>query len=256
MHEDLALMQFYFGKAGDRWRHAEPLLRQMPVAQVVLELCNTPLVWEGGRHRIPTQCPKCGVTRLTRSGHYVLIFTGGGVFDISGDRNQPHRVTCSACDGAIDALALLDDLNFSAKERDALLDGPFRKYAPRMSMWVVAESEAGKHSIGRTVSEALDELLGATYENEQRLCRVEHYSREQATRLAREHSKDMPWRTVEIDSRTLEAKNPRWHGGDLLPWELHKIADDKVVARIVETKALDVELEQIRRRRLAELGWS
>jgi hypothetical protein len=186
----------------------------------------------------------------------VLVFLGGGVLDHAGQRNAPHRLSCSACDGAIDVLDLLDDLDFTAKERDALLDGAFKKYAPTMSTWVVAESEAGKHSIGRTVPEALEPLLGPVFENEQRLCRVQHYSREQATRLAREHSKDMPWKTVAIDSHTLQPTNPRWHGGPLCEWELRRIADDKVVARIVETKALDVELEQIRQQRLSELGWS
>jgi hypothetical protein len=253
MVEDLALMRYTFGRTGDRSRHAEPLLQQMPVAFVVFELCDVQLVWQGGRHRVPAPCPACGVTRLTRSGHYVLIFTGGGVFDISGGRNQPHRVTCSACDKAIDVLALLDDLNFSAGERDALLDGPFRKYAPTMGMWIAAESETGRHSVARTAAAALNELLGPTYEPEQRLVRIECFSLEQAQRLVAEHSKDMPWKQVQIDSHTLEPLDPYWHGGPLAEWELRKIEDGKVAARIIETKALDVELEQIRRRRLAEL---
>jgi hypothetical protein len=66
----------------------------------------------------------------------------------------------------------------------------------------------------------------------------------------------MPWRTVTIDAHTLEPLDPYWHGGPLAEWELRKIEDGKVVARIVETKALDVELEQIRQQRLSELGWS
>jgi hypothetical protein len=253
MIEDLALMRYTFGRSGDAWRHAEPLLQQMPVAFEVFELCNIKRLWQDGQHRIPTQCPKCGVIRLSRSDDYALVFLGGGVHDHSGQLNQPHRITCLACNATIDVLDLLDDLNLSAKERDALLDGPFRKYAPTMSMWVVAESEAGKVSFGRTAAEALDGLLGPTYENEQRLCRVECYGLEQAQRLVQEHSKAMPWKTVAIDSRTLEPRDPYWHGGPLCEWELRRLADDKVVARIVETKALDVELEQIRRRRLAEL---
>jgi hypothetical protein len=226
----------------------------MPIAFEAFGLLGIKLLWQSARHRIPLPCPKCGVTRLTRSGHYVLIFTGGGVFDISGGRNQPHRVTCSACDAAIDVLALLDDLNLSAGERDELLDGAFRKYAPTMSTWVVAESAEGKVAFGRTVPLALNEVLGATYETEQRLCRVEHYSREQATRLVQEHSKDMPWRTVEIDSHTLEPLDPYWHGGPLAEWELRKIEDGKVAARIIETKALDRELSEIRQRRLSEMA--
>ncbi len=255
MHEDLALMQYYSDKAGDAWRRALPRLRTMPVAFEVFELCNIKLCWQDG-HRVPLPCPSCGVTRLSRTDDFALVFTGGGVFDISGGRNQPHRVTCSACDGAIDVLALLDDLNLSAKERDALLDGPFKKFVPRPGLWVVAESAEGRHSFGRTVPQALEPLLGPVFENEQRLCRVECFDVAQAGRLTGEHSKTMPWRDVEIDPHTLEPLDPRWHGDRLLPWELQKIADGKVVARIVETKALDVELAEIRRARLSELGWS
>jgi hypothetical protein len=252
-HPEITLAEHFFDKSGDAWRFALPRLRQMPIAFEVLALLNIKLLWQSARHRVPAPCPACGVTRLSRDDNFVLVFLGGGVFDLSGGRNQPHRVTCSACDAAIDVLALLDDLNLSAKERDALLDGPFKKYAPTMSTWVVADVD-GKFGLGNTVPEALEPLLGATYENEQRVSRVMHYSREQATRLAREHSKDMPWRTVEIVPATLEAKNPRWHGGPLAEWELRKIEDGKVAARIIETKALDVELEQIRRQRLAEMA--
>jgi hypothetical protein len=225
----------------------------MPIAFEVLALLNIKLLWQSARHRIPLPCPSCGVTRLSRDDNFVLVFLGGGVFDLSGGRNQPHRVTCSACDAAIDVLALLDDLNLSAKERDELLSTAFRKFAPTMSMWIAA-SVGGKHSLGRTVPLALEPLLGATYENEQRLCRVEHYTREQATRLVQEHSKDMPWRTVEIDSHTLEPLDPYWHGGPLAEWELRKIEDGKVAARIIETKALDRELSEIRQRRLSEMA--
>jgi hypothetical protein len=225
----------------------------MPIAFEVLALLNIKLLWQSARHRIPLPCPSCGVTRLSRDDNFVLVFLGGGVFDLSGGRNQPHRISCSACDAAIDVLALLDDLNLSAKERDALLDGPFKKFAPTMSMWIAA-SVGGRHSLGRTVPLALEPLLGATYENEQRLCRVEHYTREQATRLVQEHSKDMPWKTVEIDSHTLEPLDPYWHGGPLAEWELRKIEDGKVAARIIETKALDRELSEIRERRLSEMA--
>jgi hypothetical protein len=122
-----------------------------------------------------------------------------------------------------------------------------------MSMWIAA-SVGGKHSLGRTVPLALEPLLGATYENEQRLVRIECFSLEQAQRLVQEHSKDMPWKTVEIVPATLEAKNPYWHGGPLCEWELRKIEDGKVAARIIETKALDRELSEIRERRLSEMA--
>jgi hypothetical protein len=194
------------------------------------------------------------VTRLSRDDNYALVFLGGGTHDISGQLNQPHRITCLACNATIDVLDLLDDLNLSAKERDALLDGPFRKYAPTMSMWVVAESEAGKVSFGRTAAEALNELLGPTFENEQRLCRVECFGLEQAQRLVAEHCKTMAWKTVEIDSRTLEPLDPRWHGDRLLDWEVRRLKEDKVVARILERETIDKELARIRLQRLSELA--
>jgi hypothetical protein len=62
----------------------------------------------------------------------------------------------------------------------------------------------------------------------------------------------MPWRQTAI-GRDLETIGLRWHGGALLPWEVHKREDQKAVARVKAIGVLDRELEVIRGERLAAL---
>ncbi len=247
----LTLMRFYHSRSGDRWRHAVPLLRQLPIAFPVFDLLGIELVWEDGAFRVPIACPHCDALKLTRDDTYAVTFLGGGVHDHSGQLNQPHRIQCRACNRALDVTDLLKD--WKAKDLDALLDGPLRQYAPVASTFVVDQPEDGKFWIGRTVFDALDGRVGAVFPLMRRLSRIKAMDADHAAKLVAQHHGSMTFRDVEING-ALEPLNLRWHGAPLQEWERRKL-QNRAQARVIQTrKDLASELEAFRRKRESELG--
>jgi hypothetical protein len=167
------------------------------------------------------------------------------------DAGTPDRFLCDACDRVTYPDELLVDL--PKRELDELVkSGPLRPFAPERKTFVVAELD-GKRAVASTVAAALGQLVAKTYALKQRLSRIEATSLEHAQDLVAQHHASMPWQEVKI-TRDLEPVEIGWHHGALCDWEKRRLESEAVVARIVETKALDVELEQIRQRRLSELA--
>jgi hypothetical protein len=139
-----------------------------------------------------------------------------------------------------------------AKQRDGLVTtGALRAFGAPTKTFVCAEVD-DKRAVGTTVEEALRQLVGKSYGLTQKLCRLRCTDPAHAASLLAEHHAQMPWRLTEI-TRGLEPVSVNWHHGRLEAWEIRKAANLKNVARVRELQALDDELEQIRRRRLAEL---
>ncbi len=248
---DITLTRHRFSRAGDKWKHAVPSLQRLPIARDVFAVLGIKLVWESGAKRVPIACPSCGALKTTRDGNYALTFLGGGNFDESGRRNQPCLLECRACNVDVDVLLLLD--GYKAKDLDALLDGPLRRYAPRSSVFIVGDV-GGKFFIGRTVKEALPpKKLGPVFELTQRLSRVEAMDAAHAAGLVADHHGAMTWRDVPI-TRDIEPEDTGWHGGRLQVWEQRKLRRQKQVAKTAARKALEADLEAFRQQRATELG--
>lgn len=247
----LTLMRFYFGRSGDRWKHAEPRLRRRPIAPIVFGLLNITKVWAGPTCRVPIACPHCGVLRLTSDDTFAIRFWGGGVDDATGKHSEPERIQCLACDRRVHAVDLLS--GWKAKDLDALLTtGPLRGLAPVPRTYIVDEHEPTKFWIGRTIYDALHRNVGKVFPLERRLSRIEAMDADHAARLAEEHHASMTWRDVLITPE-LEAVDIDWHGGPLQAWEKQKLDRRKRQAKRLARINLDAEVEAFRKQREAEL---
>jgi hypothetical protein len=246
------LTRHRFSRRGDLWKHALPLIRPQPIAFAVFDVLEIELVWQSGAYRVPVPDPNCGALKLTRDDAYALTFQGGGVHDQSGQQNRPHRIACQACNRSLDVTVLLKDMK--ARDLDALLTtGPLRRWAPKPQMFIVAQTEDGDHSIGRTVPDALDPITGPVFDLKAKLSRIEAMGRDHAQELVDQHHASMTWRDVAI-TRELDPVDLAWHGGPLAEWEKRKLAGRQQAKVIQKRKDLDRELEVFRRKRRAELG--
>jgi hypothetical protein len=169
----------------------------------------------------------------------------------TGDRDQPQRVVCAACDRPIDALDLLSD--WKAKDLDALLmTGPLRCYCPQPQTFIVDQYEPGKFWIGRTIFDALHGRVGPVFPLTRRLSRIEAMDADHALTLAQEHHGAMPWRDVPITPE-LEPVDVAWHGGPLAPWEQWKALHQRQRAKAQARAELDRDVDAFRAMRAAEL---
>ena len=239
-----------FCRSGDLWKHALPKLRRMPIAHVVFDLKGIQLEWTDGDYRVPMACPHCEAVTLTRDDTLAVVYRGGGVRAPSLANCRPNTISCEACGQHVDALEWLADWKPKALDR-LLTHGPFRGFVPGPESFIVAAVD-GKFSIGRTVKEALDPMLGPVFDFTQRLSRIAAMGPEHAGALVDEHHAAIPWKDVEI-TPDLEPVDPAWHGGPLAPWEQQMLRRRAREAEKQAREALDRDVAAFRRRRASEL---
>ena len=241
-----------FSRAGDRWKHALPILRRKPIALTVFDLIGVTRSWQEGSWRVKMPCPHCETLKLTADDTHAIVFRGRGVDDQSGVSDQPHDIQCLACRRSLDVTDLLE--GWKARDLDALLtDGPLRGYCPAPQRLIVDQHEPGKFWIGRTVGDALRRNVGPVFDLTRRLSRIEARGLEHAKDLVDQHHASMTWKDVPI-TRELEPVDPAWHGGPLARWEQEALRRRMLAERQRKRAALEAEIDQLRATRASELG--
>ena len=240
-----------FSRAGDRWKHAEPLLRQTPIASAVLDSLAVSLEWQDGDYRVPIPCPHCKALTLSRDDNFCVVLKSRGIRHQGEGNSHPDSLMCLACGAGVCPLDWLR--GWKARDQDALLtDGALRGFAPKPSTFIVG-AVGGKFWIGRTVKEALDPVLPPVFDPVQRLSRIEAMDADHARALVDQHHAAMTWREVPITG-DLEPVDPAWHGGPLARWEQEALRRRRQAERQRKRAALEAEIDQLRATRASEIG--